>query len=273
MTKTQILNQIRQVFRWPLFEQVIAGLTRGKSPDAFISRFPANHRQYPRDSIREVTRDGIHYRLDLSDAVDWYIYFGFRESSRLKLYSLVNPGDVVFDIGANVGDVTLHFAKLVGESGAVYSFEPDPVNFRRLSENISRNNFKNTHPVNMGLGNLPGKFKMALFRKDNRGMTRIVKDVPQLEEFTEVEVTTLDNFFKSKNLVKGVQLVKIDVEGYETFVLKGALEFINKFRPILFIELVDGHLKLQYSSAIELVKLIEGLGYEMRHSETGETVT
>ena len=270
--KTKILNLVRQVFRLPLLEKALTKLTLGKSPDDLISRLPANHYQYPKFSFRNVVRDGINYKLDLSDAVDWYIYFGFREQSRMKLYALVKPGDVVFDIGANVGDITLHLAKITGEKGAVFSFEPDPFNFKRFKENVGLNTFKNIHANNLGLGNKAGKFKMALFRTDNRGMTRIV-DTPSSAVHAEVEITTLDEFLNSHLLPPRVNLVKIDVEGYETNVLKGATQFLQKYKPVLFIEVVDDHLREQHTTARELVSLLESLNYTCKHSETGKPFT
>jgi FkbM family methyltransferase len=270
--KTKVLNIIRRVFMIPVVEKILAGLTRGKSPSAFISRFPPSHFLYPSNSIRNVIRDGIYYRLDLSDAVDWYIYYGFRETSRMEFYKLVGRGAVVLDIGANVGDVTLHSSKIAGAEGRILAFEPDPENFQRLTTNLKLNNFQNVKAFNFGFGNVPGKYRMALFRKDNKGMTRIVGDDAN-GTYTDVQITTLDDFSSGMEFPAKVNLVKIDVEGFETNVLKGATAFLKKYRPVLFIELVDNHLKLQNTSAVELVSLLEHSGYKMHHSETGESIT
>ena len=270
--KTKVLNIFRRVFMIPFAERTLANLTRGKSPEALISRLPALHFLYPENSIRTVTRDGIRYRLDLSDSVDWYIYFGFSESSRMKLYALIRPGDVVMDIGANVGDVTLHCSKLVGREGRVLAFEPDPVNFQRLTTNLTLNNFENIKVHNIGFGDVPGTFRMALDHKDNKGMTRIAGDDYQ-GSHAEVAITTLDEFCSGKEFPGKVNVVKIDVEGFETRILRGANTFIKKYRPKLFVELSDNLLKLQQSSARELVSLLESYGYRLQHSETGTSVT
>ena len=78
-------------------------MTIGKEFGKAITKFPPNHYQYKTGTIRRVERDGIQYELDLSDLVDWYIYFGFKEPSRMILYKLVKDGSIIMDIGANVG--------------------------------------------------------------------------------------------------------------------------------------------------------------------------
>ena len=85
--------------------------------------------------MRKVSRNGINFVLDLSDLVDWWIYFGFRDLGRMELFSKVKKGGIVIDIGANIGEVSMNFAKLAGPNGRVISFEPNRSNYKRYERN------------------------------------------------------------------------------------------------------------------------------------------
>ncbi len=270
--KTKLLNFLRLVLKFPAFEGILANLTNGKTFGGFITKLPANHYQYPVNSIREVERDGIKYRLDISDTVDWYIYFGFKEISRQRLYELIKPGITMFDVGANVGDVSLHAAKFVGASGKVYAFEPDYINFKRLSANIELNNFRQLIAINKGLGDKPGKFTIGVVDEGNRGMNRITGVSTKETASNTIDVTTMDILFQEMKIDK-VDVIKIDVEGFEMNVLKGGTEVISKHHPVFFIELDDNNLKDQGSSATQLVDFLESKGYKINHAETGEQIT
>ena len=157
-----VLNILRLFWKIPFLEQLLVNMTIGKEFGKSITKFPPNHYQYKTGTIRRVERDGIQYELDLSDLVDWYIYFGFKEPSRMHLYELVKEGSIIMDIGANVGDISMHFAKYTGEKGQVHSFEPDPMNFARITKNLSLNNFKNIQLNNLGMGSEESYLKISL---------------------------------------------------------------------------------------------------------------
>jgi FkbM family methyltransferase len=263
--KTVLLNFLRQLFKFKPFELLLTKFTVGKEFGTFFTLLPPNHYQYAKKSYRQANREGVNYFLDISDTVDWYIYFGFKEASREKLFSLVKKSDVVIDIGANVGNVSLGFSKLVGETGKIYSFEPDPLNFKRFKKNVDLNHFKNIETLNFGLGNKKGSFSIVVHDELNRGMNRLVENAPS-ENTVLCEVLVLDDFI-SQNKVNKVDLIKIDVEGFEKKVLEGAYETLKFQRPILFIELDDNNLKDQGSSARDLIKYLEELKYRMVHSE------
>ena len=84
----------------------------------------------------------------------------------------VKKGNVVLDIGANIGYYTLIFAKLVGENGKVFAFEPDPTNFALLKKNVEMNGYKNVVLVQRAVSNKTGKLKLYLC-EDNPGDHRI----------------------------------------------------------------------------------------------------
>jgi FkbM family methyltransferase len=262
--KTKLLNFFRKIFKFKYFELLLVKFTVGKEFGTLFTLLPPNHYQYPKKSYRQVNREGVNYFLDISDTVDWYIYFGFKEASRERLFSLIKKSATVIDIGANVGNVTLGFSKLIGETGKVYSFEPDPLNFSRFKKNIELNHFKNIEALNFGLGNKNGSFSIVVHDELNRGMNRLVENAS--ENTVLCEVLVLDDFI-SKNGITKVDLIKIDVEGFEKKVLEGAYQLLKSQKPVLFIELDDNNLKDQGSSAKDLINYLEEFKYRIVHSE------
>jgi FkbM family methyltransferase len=210
--------------------------------------------------------------LDISDLVGWYVYWGFSDAPRTRLYSLMNNGDCIFDVGANLGEVSANAAKLVGPHGRVIAFEPYPANFDLLAKNVELNGFENLMIVNKGVGSENGKLKMVVADESNAGMNRI-SDNPVSDEgnTTEVEVVRLDDFVDQIGL-EDIDLIKIDVEGFEMNVLRGAETVLSTLRPKLFLEVIDNYLRLQGSSANEVLQFLESLHYELTYAASGNPV-
>lgn len=270
--KRKILDFARLLFKIRIAEEFLVKLTKGKEFGTLLTKLPPNHYQYQKESIRIVQRDGINFYLDISDLVDWYLYFGFSESSRNNLYQNISPGNTIIDVGANVGDTTLHIAKLIGCEGSVHSFEPDPINFKRLSNNVESNDFSNIVINNKGLGNVPGKFTIHQVAEGNKGMNRILTKTESTFSSSEIHVTTIDSYLNRKGITE-IDLIKIDVEGYELNVLQGAREILYKSHPLLFIELDDNNLKEHNQSSKDLVEFLEELDYEFLRADTNEKIT
>jgi len=137
-------------------------------------------------------------------------------------------GDVVVDVGANIGYYTILLADKVGKNGKVYAFEPDKTNFEILTKNIKTNNLKNVVAVNAAVGSKSGKLKLHK-SKENFGDHKLYgKD----KEIEEVKIIRLDNYLKN---IK-VDLMKIDTQGWEPEVIEGAKNIIKRDKPIIFLE-------------------------------------
>lgn len=180
---------------------------------------------------------GIKMFLDLRDggistdlALD-----GIREPESTRIIQqTLKTGDVVVDIGANIGYYALMEARLVGKEGVVYGIEPSPKNINLLKKNIKLNNFKNLKTYQIGIGDKKGTAKMyvsphsnlnSLVRQKNR---KIINTI-------DIEVRTLDDFLKDK---KYPDLIRMDVEGYEYSIFKGMKKILSDERQLkLFIEL------------------------------------
>lgn len=271
--KRKLLDIFRAVFKIPALEKILVHLSTGKKFGSLISRVPPNNYQYPKNSLRTAIRDGLTFHLDISDLVDWYVYFGFQDDSRSRLYDLIRKDFTVLDVGANIGDVTLHAAAKVGGGGHVVAVEPDPVNFKKLQLNCSSNPFlSNILLLNHGLGDTEGELPLITFSESNRGMNRIGVGVPSADKAVHIRVRTIDHVFQESGFSLP-DLIKIDVEGYELRVLEGARQLIDRCHPILFIELDDNNLAEHGDSAQSLIDFLEGYGYSVYNSDNMEPVT
>jgi FkbM family methyltransferase len=198
--------------------------------------------------------------------VDWHFYFGFEEKEHQYLYSSLKADDVVFDVGANIGLVAIQLADKV-QKGKVYAFEPFIENFERMKENLSFNDIENLNPFNLGFSE--GEEEVSFFAPEakNSGMVSV-----NPSKLGETHLTTLDIFIEN-NAIDRLSLIKLDVEGYEQKVLRGAKNTLDSFRPKLFVELNHRHLKRYGDSASGLVALIESHGYRCTNCSNGQALT
>ena len=168
----------------------------------------------------------------------------YGEYSELELKTIlkfINEGDTVFDVGANIGCFSVPMAKKVGSNGKVFSFEPQPFINKLLKKNIQENNLNNVKVVSEGLGaeneilelddfdySTVGNFGGISFL--GRNNQKYVKKKTNKKH--SIRFKTLDGFID----IEQCDFLKIDVELMELNVLKGAKNFIKKFRPIIWIE-------------------------------------
>jgi FkbM family methyltransferase len=140
-----------------------------------------------------------------------------------KLFrDLIKEGMVILDIGANVGYYSLIAARLAGEKGLVFAFEPAPDNFAFLVKNIEVNGFSNIIPVQKAVSNKTGKGSLFLWDEPDLHSMREHNEKGAIE----VEVTSVDEFME--NINRPIDLVKMDVEGWEMRVLEGMPETIRR---------------------------------------------
>jgi FkbM family methyltransferase len=147
-----------------------------------------------------------------------------------SVYLKPKLGDVVIDGGAHYGFYTMLASRLVGRGGLILAFEPSFRNYRRLLTNLRLNKIENVRTFNMALGDFDGEGKLYL-----SGYPREHSMVFQRSKYFEpVKVRRLDNITDELGLNK-VNLIKLDTEGAELKILKGALSTIKRFRPGLTI--------------------------------------
>lgn len=149
------------------------------------------------------------------------------EEFEMDLFKKVlKGGDVVLDLGANIGSYTLTAAKVVGKDGHVFSFEPDGTNFSILQENVKAFKFHNVTLVRKAVTSKTGSIKLYLSDK-SKGDHRIY-DSRDGRKFVAIEAVCLDDYFKDYD--KKIDVIKIDIQGAELVAFEGmrALLFRNE---------------------------------------------
>lgn len=176
-------------------------------------------------------------KFKFSDNTGFAALYSGNEKANQRVYAeLVRPGDVVIDAGANWGVHALYLAKLVGKEGRVHAFEPHPEVVEELRWHVEANElsqvtihqcglFSSTGSINFALGHQAKTSHITQTGQDNTGL-RLV----------EVKSDTLDAVVRSQSIPK-IRLIKVDVEGAESELLKGAVETIKRDRPYLVVEL------------------------------------
>lgn len=158
------------------------------------------------------------------------VYTGNYEFALKNVFkSVINRGDYILDVGANIGFHTLYFAELVGEKGKVTAFEPVPYNFNVLNHNINLNTFSYITAKNIALGNKNEQISIAADEKSTN---------PGTFNLFDKSGNTLITCCIGDEIIgdQKVDFIKIDVEGYESFVIEGLLGTIKKNRPNIIFE-------------------------------------
>lgn len=243
-------------------------LTKNANNGSIFFKLPPNPYQYKGKTKREVSRKNINLELDISDLVDWYVYFDFADDSFNAIIDLVKEEDVIIDIGANIGMVSLLCAQRAGTNGKVFSFEPDLYNRKKFLRNLSLNKNLNIDIIPKAVGEKKGKVEMKVLSENNRGRNHVVTSL----EKNAIDLITLDEFVFSKSLKK-IDLIKIDVEGYEMDVLAGAHKTLITYFPVLVIEVDEEHLVKYGTSAAKLTNYLENIGYNLSEAVTNKKVT
>jgi len=146
---------------------------------------------------------------------------------RCWLQAHLREGMVIMDVGANIGYLTLFFCKAVGPTGAVFAFEPEPDNFEELAGTVEHNHIEWCRTVNCACGR--SDEEAFLVAGLNGHIQRDGIALPNCH------MVSLDSFVKQHRISK-VDLVKIDVEGFEANVLEGMSDILKYHRPILYVE-------------------------------------
>jgi FkbM family methyltransferase len=186
---------------------------------------------------------------------------GYWERGETNLFKkLLKPGMIVVDIGANIGYYTLIAAKIVGNKGKIYAFEPEPNNFKLLVKNIGMNGCKNVIPVQKAVLNKTGKMKFFT-DKTNLGAGSFSKSTTSKEKsFIEVKTTNLDEFLHGNK----IDLIKIDAEGAEGLIFDGAKKLLDKRNFKIIMEFWPYGLKNIGTDPLELLNKMQKYGFKIR---------
>ena len=181
---------------------------------------------------------GRSMNISLPDAGDIFLFGAKSHPSEIKLarYMIcnLNPGDQFVDVGAHQGFFTILAGDLVGADGAVHSFEPTPDNFVILTSNTKQS--KHIHINNVAVSSQDGFSDFYLFPTGSSEYNSIEKDTTDKAKKISVKTINIDGYCKDHNVL--VKMIKIDVEGHELSVLKGASHLLSQGSPIVILEYI-----------------------------------
>lgn len=186
-----------------------------------------------------------------------------RDSGEIScLRTSLNPGDVALDIGANKGQYTYWMLKSVGKTGKVIAFEPQPKLANYLREIAKLMNFKQLKIEQLGLSSESANKTLVIPQTGKEQSPLATFESTPQEGFVsyQVEVDTLDNYFKNKPELRPIRFIKCDVEGHEFDVLLGGGNILKEDMPDILFECEIRHLKGR--SIFDIFKFLEGLGYQ-----------
>jgi len=216
------------------FKELADVLTRRTSLNAYLARnFPSFYKMEP----NEIMRWKGH--LLLGEALQEVELFDLIVGK--QIYSIsecrVEEGDVVFDVGAHMGFFSYH-AKLCG-ARTIYAFEPNPHVREVLTKHKSLWGFLDLNIYDLALYSEEGELDLFIPENPFASVATVNREGTVLEKFryrTKIRVvaTTIDNFIK-RNAIPHVDFIKIDAEGSEREILKGAKETIKEFRPKIVV--------------------------------------
>jgi len=194
----------------------------------------------------------------------YHAFRGLMEPGLTKYFcSLIKPGTVVVDVGANVGIYTLLAAKLLQGNGKIHSFEPTPRTYVLLKENVQVNGFLELGIINLhqlAVTDKTGQARLSIFNCDCGHNTLFSDGNADCE--IDVSTTSLDDILANE---KQVDIVKIDAEGAEPLIVRGMKQVIKRNPKIrIVLEFAPTHLRRAGSSPLELLDEIASLGFDLR---------
>lgn len=166
----------------------------------------------------------------------------------------IDLGMTCVDIGANIGYMTLLMANKLRGTGHVYSFEPDPYTYEQLKHNVEINNLRNVELSKCAVSDRMGQ-QTFYINPDARYLNSLYDTASSKIDVTTV---TLDDYFKDR-----VDVIKIDTQGADELVLKGAEKTVKRWHPKIFLEYWPEGLKMTGANPLEILDLLRGHGYKI----------
>lgn len=180
----------------------------------------------------------------------YFVYKRKNEKFEIELIKQkVKAGDVVIDIGANIGFYTKIFSKLVGENGCVYAFEPDKKNFQKLKYNTQH--LSNVVIENKAVAGETGKIKLYVSELNVDHRTYPSTDTTH---YVEIDAVSLDDYFKNN---EKINLIKMDIQGYEYHALQGMKKILQQPSLTLFSEFWPYGLKQSGTTAEAYINFLK----------------
>lgn len=232
-----------------------------------------------RKDQRCIRRDGINYQIDLTEGIDFSIFlFGnFQRYITQNHYFSLSDDAIVFDIGANIGNMAFKFAQLV-QKGCVYAFEPTNYAFNKLLTNLALNPELSGRIVPLQLfisdhSEIKHKIKAySSWRIDGKytnahplhgGIVKPAESVPAI---------TIDDFCREREITR-IDLIKIDTDGFEYSILRGAQKSLGKYLPYIIFEIGIYVMEERGIFFEQYYDYLSSFGYTLINAKNGKDVT
>jgi len=219
--------------------------------------------------------DGFRVGVRLAEAIDRAIYlYGFYEyRTAMAFCSLIRPGATVADIGAHVGQFTLLAAHRLGTGGLVLSFEPNPENRTRLIKNVDRNGLANVRVLEYAVSDRRGSATLQIPQVEHPSGEGSLRVKGSVQREYAIETRSLDDVLEELHIDR-IDVMKVDVEGFEAEVFRGGAETLRKSRPAIVFEVNDVYQRESgfSSPAIDVLRdvgySLYGIGLDSRGATT-----
>jgi FkbM family methyltransferase len=226
----------------------------------------------PSDRLVTAALDpGFRMRLDLEDAEQRKIYFfgHYHERYEAALVARVlSPGEVFWDVGANIGYFSLVAAAAVGEQGEVAAFEPGAAALARLRENVSLNPDRKIRIFNVAVAASDGEAVLYSRQGIADSSASLYAGAAGAQGGETCATVALDHFLNKEGL-RPPDFIKLDVEGAELAALQSAAAILADSRPLLLVEMEKKNLQAAGASRAAIQTFLRGYGYRAAHLRKG----
>ena len=214
-----------------------------------------------RSRVVQTEVDGARYELHLGEIIDLTMYLQqFEPDVRAAIRRMTRPGMTVLDIGANVGAHTLLFSSLVGSTGRVVAFEPTDFAYAKLAKNVSLNPNLAVELVHVALADRTTQQQQVDFRASWR------TDGGRGNGLSTVDMIRLDEWADAHALSR-VDVIKLDVDGYEYPVLLGGQATIARTRPTFIMEATGVHFADPARNPFDVLRSLDYRLWDIRGQE------
>jgi|GEM_PF-880331 len=187
------------------------------------------------------------------------VYEAFETS---LINSLVKPGMNTLNIGANIGYYTVQHSKLVGDTGTVYAFEPESINFDLLMKNLKENKCDNTKAFQSAVGDKNGQMTLYIDCINRGAMSMHPKNIVGDSGKVTVQSITLDDYVEKNIISKKIDLIQMDTQGSEAMIVRGAQNMLTENKPLIIMEFWPFGLYSLDDDPQELLETLEQIGYK-----------
>tara|TARA_X000000950_G_scaffold289477_1_gene413956 strand:+ start:1344 stop:2198 length:855 start_codon:yes stop_codon:yes gene_type:complete len=241
-------KSLKRIVPWSNIGNIYRYIVRILPFNFYINQFVTNNFKFR-----------LHGRFAFSNFRDW----GNKHNNFFPIYlRLSKECKCFFDIGAHIGIVTLAISRNIKKNGVVFAFEPSKVNLNFLRYHIACNNLKNIKVIDKLVSSSDNKKSIFFESKEASGMNSIISiNKKDITKKIITQSTTLDIFCNSNNVYPDI--IKVDIEGSEIEMLRGAKKILKKYKPLIFLSYHPYHIKkLGYQNSL-IFDILTKLNYKI----------